>query len=151
MSLAMRTSSLLRFIPSPRWQLLITKMLFHISARSRIWYGFFIAMASKHRFFIVESSYNTSSFSWFYSFGPFYCIQKSYDEIMIHLTRHTPYTAEENYDVTWLRQSIMNLAINYKSNFFIKAGISENDILSRVWSVIRYLYDNTKIDVHRYL
>ncbi|KAI9491436.1 hypothetical protein BDB00DRAFT_767078, partial [Zychaea mexicana] len=46
------------------------------------------------------------------------------------------------------RQSIMNLASNYRSNFFIKAGISEDDILSQVWSIIRYLYDDTKIDVH---
>ncbi|KAG2227944.1 hypothetical protein INT45_011967 [Circinella minor] len=46
---------------------------------------------------------------------------KSYNEIMMHLTRHAPFTPEENYDVTWLRQSIMNLASNYRSNFFIKA------------------------------
>ncbi|KAI7857046.1 hypothetical protein BDC45DRAFT_532953 [Circinella umbellata] len=74
-------------------------------------------------FFIVGSNDSASSFSWIYSFGVFYCIQKSYNEIMMHLTRHAPFTPEENYDVTWLRQSIMNLASDYRSNFFIKAGI----------------------------
>ncbi|KAI7855766.1 hypothetical protein BDC45DRAFT_438165 [Circinella umbellata] len=67
---------------------------------------------------------------------------------MKHLTHHSPYTPQESYNITWLRQSIMNLLMNYQSNFFSKNGNTESDILFRVWSCVQYAFDKSKIDVN---
>ncbi|KAI9278510.1 hypothetical protein BDA99DRAFT_531259 [Phascolomyces articulosus] len=71
----------------------------------------------------------------------------SYNAIMEHVTRHQPFSADENYDITWLRQTIMMMMSNHRSNFYTKAGPSETDILCRVWSSIQYSFDDTDITV----
>ncbi|KAI7854064.1 hypothetical protein BDC45DRAFT_535938 [Circinella umbellata] len=37
----------------------------------------------------------------------------TYNELMKHLTKYSPYTSKEKYDITWLQQLIMNLLPNY--------------------------------------
>ncbi|KAI9491459.1 hypothetical protein BDB00DRAFT_874356 [Zychaea mexicana] len=87
--------------------------------------------------------------------------KKTYNEIMMHLTRHAPYTDEEKYDITWLRQSVMNLASNYRSNFLIKAAENKEALatsegrnmkrtlkerkLHRTRVDLRFVYDGVEI------
>ncbi|KAI7852655.1 hypothetical protein BDC45DRAFT_513116 [Circinella umbellata] len=72
----------------------------------------------------------------------------TYDDLMAHITRHSPYTSKESYSITWLRQSIMNLLTNYKYGFFTRTGVTESDVIFRVWSSIQYAYEDTIISVN---
>ena len=64
---------------------------------------------------------------------------------MSHLTRFAPFEEGEIFDVTWLRQSIMNHMMNFRPGAST-TDLSEADLYNRIWSPLRYVCDGTPIN-----
>ncbi|KAI8138624.1 hypothetical protein BJV82DRAFT_673563 [Fennellomyces sp. T-0311] len=70
----------------------------------------------------------------------------TYDRIMTHVATHQVFQCNEDFGVTWARQSITNHMMNYAAKK--QAGTpSEIDIILRTWSPLIYSFDDTAVRV----